>query len=59
MEEAKVLAMSILKKVMEEDVTPTNVEVATIDVASGLFRVASADEIQALIAASTRTEDQQ
>ena len=51
--------MSILKKVMEEDVTPTNVEVATIDVASGLFRVASADEIQALIAASTRTEDQQ
>jgi 20S proteasome alpha/beta subunit len=59
LEEAKLLAMTILKQVMEEDVTPTNVEVATVDVASGRYRVASAAEIEELIEVISKRADEQ
>ena len=48
--EAQKLALSVLKQVMEEKLTATNVELATITVAEGKFRVASKAELEAMTA---------
>jgi 20S proteasome subunit alpha 5 len=45
--DAEVLALSTLKQVMEEKVTPTNVDIAKVAPAYHLY---TADEVQAVIA---------
>lgn len=47
-EEAEVLALSTLKQVMEEKVTPTNVDIARVRQPGG-YHLYSADEVEAVI----------
>ena len=48
--EAQRLTLNVLKQVMEDKLSALNVELATVDTASGKFRVASKVELEALIA---------
>ena len=49
--EAQKLALSTLKQVMEEKLSATNVELATVTTASGKFAVATKAQLEAVIAA--------
>lgn len=48
--EAQKLTLTVLKQVMEDKLSSVNVELATVDTASGKFRIASKVELEALIA---------
>jgi len=47
--EAQIMALSILKQVMEEEIKPTNVELAAIPMATKKFEVATDEQIGELI----------
>ena len=47
--EAETLAMKVLKQVMEEKLTSTNVEVASVSAETGLFKVYGKEELEAVI----------
>ena len=47
--EAQKLSLQVLKNVMEEKINEKNVEVASVEVATGRFRVYSTEEVQAII----------
>ncbi len=51
--EAEKLALQILKQVMEEKISPTNVELAVIPVSTCTFKKYPADEVEAIIATLT------
>merc|ERR1711959_689241 len=49
LEEAETLAMKVLKQVMEEKLTASNVEIANVSAATGKFKVFNAEELEAVI----------
>merc|ERR1712070_1354287 len=49
LEEAETLAMKVLKAVMEEKLTSTNVEIAAVSASDGKFKVYNAEELDAVI----------
>lgn len=50
LEDAEILALSILKQVMEEKINATNVEIASITVKNPEFRIYEKSELEAIIA---------
>ena len=56
--EAEVMALSILKQVMEEEIKPTNVEIASVSAATGKFQVYNAGRIQELIEVVNRKHEE-
>merc|ERR1711934_537026 len=49
LEEAETLAMKVLKQVMEEKLTASNVEIAAVSAETGKFRVYETDALEAVI----------
>ncbi|PRP76868.1 proteasome subunit alpha type 5 [Planoprotostelium fungivorum] len=48
--EAETLAVSVLKQVMEEQLTATNIEVASAEVATGKFTIYGKEKVESIIA---------
>lgn len=49
LKEAEKLSLQILKNVMEEKIDQHNVEMASVETATGRFRVYSTDEVNTII----------
>lgn len=49
LKEAETLALSTLKQVMEEKVNATNVEMASVTVGSGLFKIYTKEQLEEVI----------
>lgn len=48
--EAETLAIQVLKQVMEEALTATNIEVAAANVSTGKFTIYNKEQLEAIIA---------